>query len=199
MDKVTERIFNIAENKKEMSEELPKPSLNLPWECHTSTAWLHSSKRKLTYSRTLQCDGSPIRTRSRKVRQLQYPQLPRNSEPQVCLPPLLPQCPFAHAHGGKAMDVDTHSGTSQPSGAPFPYPFTHTPVAPLPPPRNLSHPQWLLHLLDQNTNKKISHRAYTEGSPAWRPLNPTLFLRWNPHCPLQPSRRVASGQDWPDP
>ena len=32
------------------------------------------------------------------------------------------------AHGGKAMDVDTHSGTSQPSGAPFPYPFTHTPL-----------------------------------------------------------------------
>ena len=35
--------------------------------------------------------------------------------------------PLPTAHGGKAMEVDTHSGTSQPSGAPFPYPFTHTP------------------------------------------------------------------------
>ena len=36
--------------------------------------------------------------------------------------------PLPTAHGGKAMEVDTHSGTSQPSGAPFPYPFTHSPM-----------------------------------------------------------------------
>ena len=35
--------------------------------------------------------------------------------------------PLPTAHGGKAMEVDTQSGTSQPSGAPFPYPFTRTP------------------------------------------------------------------------
>ena len=35
--------------------------------------------------------------------------------------------PLPTAHGGKAMEVDTQSSTSQPSGAPFPYPFTHTP------------------------------------------------------------------------
>ena len=35
--------------------------------------------------------------------------------------------PVPTAHGGKAMDVDTQSGASQPSGAPFPYPFTRTP------------------------------------------------------------------------
>ena len=35
--------------------------------------------------------------------------------------------PLPTAHGGKAMEVDTRSGTSQPSGAPFPYPFTHSP------------------------------------------------------------------------
>ena len=44
----------------------PKPSLNLPWKCHTSTAW-RSSKKKQTCSRTLQCDENPIRTRSRKA------------------------------------------------------------------------------------------------------------------------------------
>ena len=97
MDKVTERTFNIAENKKEMSEEQPKPSLNLPWKCHTSTAWRSSSEKKQTYSRTLQCDENPIRTRSRKApkgSQLQRPLLPKNNEPLVCLPPLLPHCPL---------------------------------------------------------------------------------------------------------
>ena len=34
--------------------------------------------------------------------------------------------PAPTAHGGKAMEVDALSSTSQPSGAPFPYPFTHT-------------------------------------------------------------------------
>ena len=38
-----------------------------------------------------------------------------------------PPTPLPTAHGGKAMEVDSHSSASQPSGAPFPYPFTHTP------------------------------------------------------------------------
>ena len=35
--------------------------------------------------------------------------------------------PLPTAHGGKAMEVDTHSGASQSSSTPFPYPFTHSP------------------------------------------------------------------------
>ena len=47
----------------------------------------------------------------------------------VSAPPATPQPPPAPtAHGGKAMEVDAQGNTSQPSGAPFPYPFTHTPV-----------------------------------------------------------------------
>ena len=97
MDKRTEQISNIAENMKEMSEELPKPLLNLRWKFPTSTAWLRSSQRKQAYSRTLQCEGSPIRTRSRKApkgSQRQSPLLPKNNEPQVYLPTLLPHYPL---------------------------------------------------------------------------------------------------------
>ena len=97
MDKLTERTSNIAESKKEMSEELPKPLLNLPCKCHMSIALLHSSQRKRTYSRTLLCDGSPIRTKSRKApkgSQLQDPLLPRNRKPPVYPPSLLPHNPL---------------------------------------------------------------------------------------------------------
>ena len=184
MDKVTERIFNIAENKKEMPEEQPKPSLNLPWRCHTSTAWLHSSKRKLTYSRTLQCDGGRIRTRSRKapkVRQLQHPQVPRNSEPQWRLPPLLPQrtlpCPPL-----MAVRLWTWIPTAVRRNHLVPLSLIPSRtlrhlVAPLPPPRNQSRPQWLLHLLDQKTNRKIKppslHRRESSLVP---PQSHALFV-----------------------
>ena len=50
-----------------MSEELPRPLLNLPWSCHMSIDWRHSSQRKRTYLRTSLCEESPIRTKSRKA------------------------------------------------------------------------------------------------------------------------------------
>ena len=37
--------------------------------------------------------------------------------------------PLPTAHGGKAMEVDTRCGTSQPSSAPFPWPFTRSSLA----------------------------------------------------------------------
>ena len=103
MDKLTERTSNIAETKKEMSEELPKPLSNLPWKCHTSIA----SKGKSTA-------GS---TAPKKQQTTGVPASPAASQPT----------PLPTAHGGKAMEVETQSSTSQPSGALFSYPFTNTP------------------------------------------------------------------------
>ena len=132
MDKLTGRTSSIAESKKEMSEELPKPLRNLPWKCHMSVALLRSSQRKRTYSRTWLCDGNRIRTKSRKAPKGKAaagsiaPKKQKTTD--VPAPPATSQpTPAPTAHGGKAMEVDALSSTSQPSGAPFPYPFTHTP------------------------------------------------------------------------
>ena len=43
-------------------------------------------------------------------------------------PPVTPMSPpTPTSHGGQAMEVDAQGSTSQHSGAPFPYPFTHAP------------------------------------------------------------------------
>ena len=90
--KLIELTSSIVENKKETSREPPKPSHNLLWKCHMSTAWQTSSKRRQTCSRNLQCEESHTRTRSRRAprgRQQQHRMLLKNNGPQLDLPPLV--------------------------------------------------------------------------------------------------------------
>ena len=94
--KATEQTSSIAENKKEMLEELPRQSPSLLSKCPTSTGWQISSKKKQICSRNLRWEESPIRTRSRKApkeSRQQHHLLLKNKEPQERLPLLLTLCP----------------------------------------------------------------------------------------------------------
>ena len=154
---MTERTSNIAESKKEMSEELPRPLLNLPWKCHMSIDWRHSSQRKRIYSRTSLCKGSPIRTKSRKApkgSQLQDPLLPRNRKPPVYPPPLPPHrpllCPpLIAVRLWRWIHKAAHRNHLEP--------------------RNRGHPLCQLHRLDQKTSKTIRllslHRGESRLAP----------------------------------